>query len=161
MISKLLKFLNRELIHLLRAIMLKRLRKQKLNRLIQVNFNTMSIRLLRRLNLCKMIRLIRCKRSLRRRVHLSLSGNKLKHKVKPKRKCLWDKIKILHFRLLNIQLNQMITEPFHSIGLMLMKKTTVLIFSSLVKFGNQKPIPMFHALSKLKVWKELYLLYQR
>ena len=159
MISKLLKLLNRELIHLLRTIMLKRL--QKLNKLIQVNFNKMSLQLLRKLSLYKMIKLIKCKRNRQRRVHLSLSGNKLKNKVKPKRKCLWDKIKIPHFRLLNIQLNQMITELFLSIGLMPMKKTTVLIFSSLVKFGNQKQIPMFHALSKLKVWKELYLLYQR
>ena len=160
MIIKLHKFQNRELIRLLR-MQKKLLQNQSLNRLIQVNFNKMSLQLLRKLSLCKMIKLTQWKRSQRKRVHLSLSGNKSKKIAKPKRKCLMHKLKTCHFRHSNTQSNQTMTEPFPSIGLTPTKKTTAPIFSSLVKFGNQKPNPLSPAPSKSKAWKELYSLYQR
>jgi hypothetical protein len=159
MIIKLHKFQNRELIRLLR--MQKKQQNQSLNRLIQVNFNKMSLQLLRKLNLCKMIRLTQWRRNQLKRVHLSLNGSRSKNKAKPKRKCLMHKLKTCHFRHSNTQSNQTMTEPFPSIGLTPTKKTTALIFSSLVKFGNQKPNPLSPAPSKSKAWRELYSLFQR
>jgi len=70
MITKLHKFQNRELIRLLKTQ--KKLKSQSLNRLIQVNFNKMSLQQqLRKLSLCKMIKLMLWRRSQQKKVHLS------------------------------------------------------------------------------------------
>lgn len=158
MILKLHRHLNKELIHLLRAIMLNRLQNLKLSKLIQVIFKIMSLQL-HKLN--KMTKLITWIKNLQRRVHLNLNGSKLNNKAKLRSKCLWDKAKTCHFKHLITHLNQMMMELCLSTGLMLTKKTTEQTFSCSVKFGNQKPNLTFHALSRLKVWREHYLLYQR
>ena len=87
MILKLLKYLNRELIHLLRTTMLKKLLNQSSSKLIQVNFNIMLLQLHKRKKLNKMKKLINSKRNQLRKVLLNLNGNKSNNKVKPKSKC--------------------------------------------------------------------------
>ena len=51
--------------------------------------------------------------------------------------------------------------PYHFSGSMLMKRHTVMKFTSLVKFGNQNWSNLSRALYKFKVWKELSLFYQK
>lgn len=159
MILKSLKL--RELILLLRVIMLKNLQNQKLNKLIQVITKIMLLQHMLKLKLNKMIKLITWIRNQQKRALLSLSGNKSNNRVKLICKILRIKPKTCHFKHSITQSNQTKMELYLSIGLMLMRKTTEPIFSSLVKSGNQKPNHMFLALSKLKVWKELCLLFQR
>lgn len=159
MISKSLKL--KEPILLLRVITLKKLRNQKLNKLIQVIIKIMLLQLKLKLKFNKMIKLITWIRNQLKRALLSLSGNKSNNKVKLICKILRAKPKTCHFKLSIILSNQTKMELYLSIGLMPTRKTTELIFSSLVKSGSQKPKRTFLALSKLKVWKELCLLFQR
>lgn len=157
MISKLLRFQNRELIRLLR--MLRKLLNQRSNKLILVNINKMSLQLLK-LSLFKMTKLMTW-RNQPKRVLLSLNGNKSKNKAKPKRRCLMPKIKICHSRPSNTHWKRTMMEPYHSTGSMPTRKIMELISTFSVKFGNQRPTPSSPAPSRSREWRELSSLFQR